>query len=124
MSQTSAERAFCHVAGKPEADDKPARKTAREMIAMTAGINKTRFGGQGFGPVLRGLRPTDRKENPSAVLWGRCFNHGRSEKNCLIDKTHFSSSPLVNAAGLPPGPGEEAERQSENRGDQEFHCVF
>ena len=37
---------FCHVAGKMEADDKPAKKTAREMIAMTAEINKTHFGGR------------------------------------------------------------------------------
>jgi photosynthetic reaction center cytochrome c subunit len=35
----------CHVAGKPEADDKRAKKTAREMIAMTIGINKNSFHG-------------------------------------------------------------------------------
>jgi photosynthetic reaction center cytochrome c subunit len=40
------ECAFCHVPGKPEADDKGAKKTAREMIAMTAEINKTHFGGR------------------------------------------------------------------------------
>ena len=28
--------AFCHVEGKPEADDKGAKKTARSMMAMTA----------------------------------------------------------------------------------------
>jgi len=38
--------AFCHVAGKPEADDKQAKKTAREMITMTAEINKAHFGGR------------------------------------------------------------------------------
>jgi len=38
--------AFCHVAGKMEADDKPAKKTAREMITMTAAINKAHFGGR------------------------------------------------------------------------------
>jgi len=37
---------FCHVPGKMEADDKSAKKTAREMIAMTAEINKTHFGGR------------------------------------------------------------------------------
>jgi hypothetical protein len=36
----------CHVAGKFEADDKPAKKTARAMIAMTMSINKTAFHGQ------------------------------------------------------------------------------
>ncbi len=37
---------FCHVQGKPEADDKGAKKTARQMMAMTAMINKTSFGGR------------------------------------------------------------------------------
>src|ERR1017187_2636457 len=37
---------FCHVAGKMEADDKQPKKTAREMIAMTAAINKDSFRGQ------------------------------------------------------------------------------
>ncbi len=36
----------CHVQGKPEADDKRAKKTAREMIAMTMAINKNSFHGQ------------------------------------------------------------------------------
>jgi photosynthetic reaction center cytochrome c subunit len=36
----------CHVAGKYEADDKNAKKTAREMMAMTAAINKDSFRGQ------------------------------------------------------------------------------
>jgi hypothetical protein len=34
---------FCHVEGKMEADDKPAKKTARRMIAMTLAINKDSF---------------------------------------------------------------------------------
>ena len=38
--------AFCHVQDKPEADDKPQKKTAREMIAMQAMINKESFRGQ------------------------------------------------------------------------------
>jgi photosynthetic reaction center cytochrome c subunit len=37
---------FCHVAGKFEADDKPEKKTARQMITMTAGINQSYFGGR------------------------------------------------------------------------------
>src|ERR1700693_3349761 len=38
--------AFCHVEGKPEADDKATKKTAREMMAMTAMINKEAFRGR------------------------------------------------------------------------------
>jgi len=34
---------FCHVQGKFDADDKPAKKTARSMIAMTLAINKNSF---------------------------------------------------------------------------------
>ena len=37
---------FCHVQGKMDADDKPEKKTARRMMAMTAMINKTSFGGR------------------------------------------------------------------------------
>jgi photosynthetic reaction center cytochrome c subunit len=37
---------FCHVEGKMELDDKEAKKTARQMIAMTAAINKNSFGGK------------------------------------------------------------------------------
>ncbi|HLK17529.1 MAG TPA: c-type cytochrome [Bryobacteraceae bacterium] len=40
------ECSFCHVEGKMDADDKPAKKTARQMIAMTAAINKNSFGGK------------------------------------------------------------------------------
>ena len=36
----------CHVEGKPEADDKGPKKTAREMMAMTAMINKESFRGR------------------------------------------------------------------------------
>ncbi len=36
----------CHVQGKPEADDKPMKKDAREMIEMTLAINKTHFKGR------------------------------------------------------------------------------
>ncbi len=37
---------FCHVEHKFEADDKPAKKTARQMIAMTLAINKDSFNGR------------------------------------------------------------------------------
>ena len=36
----------CHVPGKFDADDKSNKKTAREMMAMTAAINKDSFHGQ------------------------------------------------------------------------------
>src|ERR1700694_3829445 len=35
-SSLGVECSFCHVAGKAELDDKPAKKTAREMMAMVA----------------------------------------------------------------------------------------
>jgi len=36
----------CHVQGKFDADDKPMKKTARDMITMTLGINKDSFRGR------------------------------------------------------------------------------
>jgi photosynthetic reaction center cytochrome c subunit len=45
-SSLGVECSFCHVAGKAELDDKPAKKTAREMMAMVALINKGSFGGR------------------------------------------------------------------------------
>ena len=36
---------FCHVEGKMDSDDKPAKKTAREMMAMMATLNRESFGG-------------------------------------------------------------------------------
>jgi hypothetical protein len=40
------ECSFCHVQGKMDADDKPAKKAARDMMAMMAMINKTSFNGR------------------------------------------------------------------------------
>jgi outer membrane lipoprotein-sorting protein len=40
------ECSFCHVPGKMELDDKRPKKTAREMMAMVASINKGSFGGR------------------------------------------------------------------------------
>ena len=37
---------FCHVEGKMDLDDKQTKKTAREMMAMTAALNKNSFGGR------------------------------------------------------------------------------
>lgn len=45
-SSLGVECLFCHVGGKPELDDKPTKKTAREMMAMVASINKGSFGGR------------------------------------------------------------------------------
>lgn len=45
-SSLGVECSFCHVPGKPDLDDKPVKKTAREMIAMVASINKGSFGGR------------------------------------------------------------------------------
>src|SRR3569832_1592849 len=45
-SSLGVECGFCHVPGKPEADDKSEKKTARQMIAMTKAINQTHFGGR------------------------------------------------------------------------------
>ncbi len=42
----NVECSFCHVQGKMEADDKPEKKTAREMIAMMMAINKDSFNGR------------------------------------------------------------------------------
>jgi photosynthetic reaction center cytochrome c subunit len=39
------ECSFCHTQGKMDADDKPTKKTARDMMAMTAAINKNSFAG-------------------------------------------------------------------------------
>ncbi len=45
-SSLGVECTFCHVQGQMELDDKPAKKTARNMMAMTAAINKENFRGQ------------------------------------------------------------------------------
>jgi hypothetical protein len=45
-SSLGVDCAFCHVQGKMEADDKPAKKTARQMMEMTNEINKASFRGQ------------------------------------------------------------------------------
>jgi photosynthetic reaction center cytochrome c subunit len=75
---------FCHVQGKMDADDKPAKKTARKMIAMTLAINKDSFNGRkevtcytchrgnndpvGTPPVIASdTEPEHAKETPAAA---------------------------------------------------------
>lgn len=43
-SSLGVECSFCHVDGKPEADDKKEKKAARSMMTMVASINKESFG--------------------------------------------------------------------------------
>jgi len=45
-SSLGVECSFCHVTGKMELDDKPAKKTARAMMTMVASINTGSFGGR------------------------------------------------------------------------------
>ena len=45
-SSLGVECTFCHVQGSMESDDKGPKSTAREMMAMTANINKEAFKGQ------------------------------------------------------------------------------
>ncbi len=77
------ECSFCHVPGKMELDDKRAKKTAREMMAMTAAINKNSFNGRqevtcyschhgsehpaGTPPVMTSERPVHSETRPPAA---------------------------------------------------------
>lgn len=59
---------FCHVQGKFELDDKGAKKTAREMMAMTAAINKNSFGGRQQVTCNSCHRGSERPVSVPAVL--------------------------------------------------------
>ncbi len=75
------ECSFCHVQGKMDLDDKPAKKMAREMMAMTAAINKNSFRGRqevtcyschhgaehpaGVPPVQESERPAHAEPRPA-----------------------------------------------------------
>ena len=59
---------FCHVQGKMELDDKGAKKTAREMMAMTAAINKNSFGGRQQVTCYSCHRGSPRPVNTPPVL--------------------------------------------------------
>jgi hypothetical protein len=67
-SSLGVECAFCHVAGKMEADDKGAKKTAREMMAMQAAINKESFRGQLQVTCFSCHRGSQRPVNTPPVL--------------------------------------------------------
>src|ERR1035437_9528288 len=69
-SSLGVECTFCHVAGKMEADDKGAKKTAREMIAMQAAINKDSFRGQLQVTCFSCHRGSARPVNTPPVLEG------------------------------------------------------
>jgi outer membrane lipoprotein-sorting protein len=75
----------CHVAGKPEADDKRPKKTAREMIAMQAMINKNAFHGQ------------------TQVTCYSC--HRGSERPVAIPPILETDAPVRPAAPAPPAAG-------------------
>jgi photosynthetic reaction center cytochrome c subunit len=76
---------FCHVQGKFEADDKGAKKTAREMMAMTAMINKTSFGGR------------------QQITCNSC--HNGSTRPVSIPSVQDSDAPAHPAAMTPPAAG-------------------
>jgi photosynthetic reaction center cytochrome c subunit len=59
---------FCHVQGKMDADDKGAKKTAREMMHMQAEINKMSFRGQKQVTCYSCHRGAQRPVNTPAVL--------------------------------------------------------
>lgn len=59
---------FCHVQGKMEADDKGPKKTAREMIAMQASINKESFRGNLQVTCFSCHRGSQRPVNSPPVL--------------------------------------------------------
>jgi photosynthetic reaction center cytochrome c subunit len=67
-SSLGVECTFCHVQGKMELDDKPAKKTARSMMAMTAAINKDSFGGRTQVTCYSCHRGSTRPVNMPAVL--------------------------------------------------------
>ena len=60
--------AFCHVQGKMEADDKGAKRTARDMMAMTAAINTNSFRGQRQVTCYSCHRGSTRPVNVPSVL--------------------------------------------------------
>ena len=77
---------FCHVPGKPEADDKNAKKTARQMMAMTAMINKTSFGGR------------------QQITCNSCHN-GSQRPNASPTVMESDAAPRPPAMGAPAGGG-------------------
>jgi outer membrane lipoprotein-sorting protein len=67
-SSLGVECTFCHVQGKMDADDKGAKKTAREMMHMQAEINKASFRGQKQVTCYSCHRGSQRPVNTPPVL--------------------------------------------------------
>jgi photosynthetic reaction center cytochrome c subunit len=76
---------FCHVQGKPEADDKGAKRTARQMMQMTAMINKTSFNGR------------------QQITCNSC--HNGSQRPNASPTVQDSDGPAPSAPPPPPPPG-------------------
>jgi hypothetical protein len=75
----------CHVPGKFESDEKNAKKTAREMMAMTASINKDSFHGR------------------QQVTCNTC--HRGSLRPVSVPSVQESDKPMHAAAPAPPAGG-------------------
>lgn len=75
---------FCHVQGKFESDEKGPKRTARQMMAMTAMINKTSFGGR------------------QQITCNSC--HNGSERPAAVPRVQESDMPAHTAAAA-PAPG-------------------
>jgi hypothetical protein len=79
---------FCHVEGKFDADDKGAKKTARDMMAMTAMINKEAFRGR------------------QQITCESC--HRGSTRPVSVPPVLEADAPPKPAAPAPPAPGATA----------------
>jgi hypothetical protein len=76
---------FCHVQGKMDADDKGAKRTARNMIAMTMAINKDNFHGQ---------------------VQVSCYTcHRGSARPVSVPQVQESDTPAKTAEAMPAGGG-------------------
>ena len=82
---------FCHVQGKPEADDKGAKKTARMMMQMTATINKTAFNGR------------------QQITCNSC--HNGAQRPNASPKVMETDMPVNSAAMAPPAGGGQQQQQ-------------
>ncbi|HWC95741.1 MAG TPA: c-type cytochrome [Candidatus Sulfopaludibacter sp.] len=82
---------FCHVQGKPEADDKNTKRTARQMMQMTALINKTSFGGR------------------QQITCNSC--HNGAQRPVASPPVQDSDAPMRAAAMTPPAAGAGATPQ-------------
>ena len=69
---------FCHVQGKMELDDKPEKKAARSMMAMTAAINKNSFAGRLQVTCYSCHRGSTRPVNVPPVLESDASGHSEA----------------------------------------------